>query len=324
MNLHVTRAQQFTREGLTRLFDATDRMRAEFRDAERRKHMHQWLDGTLMHSIFYEASTRTKFSFESGAAHLGMRVVSTENAKVFSSAVKGETLEDSMRVHAGYFPDVIVLRHYEDDAAERAVAVIDAAGFPCHVINAGAGCEQHPTQALLDAYTIDGKFGRLDDLTIIMGGDLKNGRTVRSLSYLLGKYNNIRIIFVSPEQLRIRPDIIEYLIRHKVSYDQTDDVKSVLPEADVVYWTRLQDERIEDRAFAEEMRRVQVASFTIRMEHMKLMKPSAILIHPFPRKGEIAIEVNADPRAYYFRQSDGGLFVRMAVIHSLCKGTQIF
>jgi len=320
---HLVRAQQFTVPGLSDLFDMTDRMRSKFGNREGRKAMRDWLAGTLMHAIFYEASTRTRFSFESGAQHLGMSVVSTDNAAQFSSAVKGETLEDSIRIHAGYAPDVIVLRHSEDGAAERAAAVVDAHGFRCHVINAGDGRQQHPTQALLDAYTIDRRFGAIDGLTVVMGGDLANGRTVRSLAYLLGKYTDVRIIFVAPAQLAIGSDILEYLDRHNVRYDQVSDIVSVLPEADVVYWTRLQVERITDRGFAAEMRELQQRSFTIRGEHLRLLKPRAIIMHPFPRKGEIATEVDADPRAYYFAQAENGMYVRMALLFTLVRDVRI-
>jgi len=316
---HLLRSQQFSVEGLTKLYDMADRMRVTFGRKPDRQGMRTFLAGTLMHAIFYEASTRTRFSFESGAQHLGMSVVSTDNAAQFSSAVKGETLEDSIRVHAGYAPDVIVLRHPEDGAAERAAAVVDASGHACHVINAGDGRGQHPTQALLDAYTIDRHYGRIEGLTVLMGGDLANGRTVRSLAYLLGKYSEMRIIFVSPPQLAVGADILEYLDRHGVRHDQVSDMESVLPEADVVYWTRLQVERIADRGFAHEMRELQRASFTIRARHLRLLKERTIILHPFPRKGEIATEVDADPRAYYFHQAENGMYVRMALLFSLIK-----
>src|SRR5438270_8123686 len=195
------------------------------------------LDGKIMASLFYEESTRTRFSFETAMHRLGGSVIATENARQFSSVSKGETLEDTIRIRNGYC-DVIVMRHYESGAARRAA---DISRVP--VINAGDGTGQHPTQALLDLYTIEKELGRMDDISIAVVGDLANGRTVRSLCYLLAKYRNIRITMVAPPAVRMREDIKAYLARHNVPFREETDLRGVAPELDVMCQTRMQTER---------------------------------------------------------------------------------
>jgi len=197
---HVIESQQFSPEILFRLFNRAD---------ELRDYCEKCLQDKIMASLFYEPSTRTRFSFESAMLRLGGKVIGTENAKEFSSAVKGESLEDSIRVLSNYC-DCIVIRHSEEGSAKKASEVSKVP-----VINAGDGKGQHPTQALLDVYTIYREFERLDNLKIAMVGDLSSGRTVRSLCYLLGKFKGIEIIFVSPGHLKMKEDIKEYLILGK-------------------------------------------------------------------------------------------------------------
>src|SRR3989338_2131578 len=190
---HIVRAQQFDRNFLSDLFSEADRMKSIGNN--------NLLEGKIMATLFYVPSTRTRLSFEAAMKRLKGEVISTENARDFSSAVKGETLQDTIRIVNGY-ADVIVLRHYEDDASEKAVEV---SSVP--IINAGSGKGQHPTQTLLDLYTINGELKRIDGISIAMVGDLKRGRTVRSLSYVLSKFDNITIYFVSPENSEIGDDI---------------------------------------------------------------------------------------------------------------------
>ena len=264
--------------------------------------------GRIMATLFYEPSTRTRFSFETAMHRLGGSVISTESAGEFSSVSKGETLEDTIRILNGY-ADVIVLRHSEVGGAARAAAV---SRVP--VINAGDGAGQHPTQALLDLYTIEKELGRVDGLGVAMVGDLAQGRTVRSLAYLLGKFDQIRIYFVAPPLLRMKEDIREHLSAHGVQYTEEDSLERVLPEVDVVYQTRVQKERFADRAAEYEQCR---GLYIISSESLKLMKPQAIVMHPLPRVGEITPEVDADPRAAYFRQAQNGLYVRMALLSAV-------
>jgi aspartate carbamoyltransferase catalytic subunit len=295
---HVIESQQFSRDLLEELFSRANEIKREPRGVSTR------LDGRVMAALFYEPSTRTRLSFEAAMLRLGGRTMGTDNAREFSSAAKGETLEDSIRIVSGY-ADVIVLRHYEQGAARRAAAV-----SLVPVINAGDGPGQHPTQALLDLYTIRDEIGHLDGIDIAMVGDLANGRTVRSLTYLLSKFPGIRIRFVAPPQVAMRDDIKAHLDEHHVSWSETRDLASVLPHVDVVYQTRIQKERFTDEASYLEVKGV----YRIDKEALALMRKQAIVMHPLPRVDEIAPEVDADPRAAYFRQARNGLYIRMALL----------
>ena len=262
----------------------------------------------VMATLFYEPSTRTRLSFESAMKRLGGDVIATENAREFSSAAKGETLEDTIRIVEGY-ADVVVLRHYESGAAERAASVTDVP-----IINAGDGPGQHPTQALLDMYTIQKEIGHLDGISIAMVGDLANGRTVRSLSYLLAKYEDVHIYFVAPEVVQMKDDIKEYLTRHHVSFSEETDLKAVASKVDVIYQTRIQRERFGDRI--EDYEKAS-GVYIVDRHILSAMKPDAIVMHPLPRIGEIKPEVDSDHRAAYFRQAQNGLYIRMALLKML-------
>jgi aspartate carbamoyltransferase catalytic subunit len=292
---HVIESQQFDRPLLGELFAKADALENTRDDS---------LRGLILASLFYEPSTRTRFSFESAMLRLGGSILSTENAREFSSAAKGESLEDSIRITSLY-ADVITLRHYEDDAAQRAAAV---SGVP--IINAGSGKGQHPTQALLDLYTIKREHGHVDGLSIAFVGDLKHGRTVRSLAYLLGKFDNIRIRFISPPELRVGSDIKEYLERHHVEYSESDDLSSAAEHIGVLYQTRIQKERFEDPLQYELLKH----SYRIDAALAARMRPGAIVMHPLPRVDEIATEVDRLPQAVYFKQARYGLLVRMALL----------
>ena len=297
----VIKAQQFDKRTVERVFTTAKRMEIS--------PPAKLLDGRIMASLFYEPSTRTRLSFESAMKRLGGEVISTENAKEFSSKAKGESLEDSIRVISGY-ADVIVLRYYKEGGAGRAVAYSN--NVP--IINAGDGIGQHPTQALLDLYTIKEKFGKIEDLRIAMVGDLVNGRTVRSLSYFLAKhYPKNQIFFVSPEATRMRDEIKSYLDKYNVPWVETNSLEDVLPKADVVYQTRVQKERFEKSdkysQVVEESKGLMIGKHSLA-----LMKPEAIVMHPLPRLTEIGYAVDRDPRAYYFKQAQNGLYVRMALL----------
>src|ERR1035437_191867 len=297
---HVIEAQQFDSPTLLQLFDTAVEMeqvvaRGGTSDFERR----------IMATLFYEPSTRTRFSFETAMHRLGGQVISTENAAEFSSVAKGETLEDTIRMLNGY-GDVIVIRHHEVGAAKRAAEV---SRVP--IINAGDGAGQHPTQALLDLYTIRKEIGKIDGLNIAMVGDLAQGRTVRSLTYLLSKYQDIKIHFVAPTLLKMKEDILEHLREHHIWYVEETDLDKVLPEVDVVYQTRIQKERFGDRIDDYEKCR---GVYVIDRQTLSLMKSKSIIMHPLPRLDEISMEVDSDPRAAYFRQAQNGLYVRMALL----------
>ncbi len=300
---HVVAAQQFDRERLSDLFELSLDM--EQLIAEGGGNL---LSGRIMATLFYEPSTRTRLSFEAAMLRLGGQVISTENARDFSSAIKGETLEDTVRIVAGY-ADCIVLRHSEEGAAARAAEV-----SPVPIVNAGDGPGQHPTQALLDLYTIRSELGRLDDLHVVMVGDLANGRTVHSLAYLLALYQHLRVTLVAPERIRMSPGVIEHLLKHGAEVRETADLLGAVEEADIVYQTRIQVERFsEPWDEADDVRR----DFRITEEVMARLPQGAIVMHPLPRVGEIDPEVDRDPRAAYFRQARNGVAVRMALMKTL-------
>lgn len=257
------------------------------------------LSGKKMITFFYEPSTRTRASFEMAMDLLGGKVVfSTENAGKFSSAVKGESVEDTMRVLSNYRPDVIILRADEEGMTKRAAAF---SAVP--LINAGDGTGQHPTQALTDVFTIWKRLGRIDNLAIAIVGDLARGRTAHSLAYLLSKFPGIKIYFISPEATKIKDDIKNYLKRHEIWFSEENDLESVAPKVDVIYQTRNQKER-----------GTVSGSFIIDKKILGLMPKSAMIMHPLPRNEEISVEVDKDPRAAYFKQAENGLYVRMALL----------
>jgi aspartate carbamoyltransferase catalytic subunit len=295
---HVIRSQDISKQEIEKLFKEATKLE---------KKRGTPLRGKIMASLFYEPSTRTRFSFEAAMLRLGGSVITTENAREFSSAAKGETLEDSILV-TNHYADVIVMRHYEMGAAERASKV---SRIP--IINAGDGPGQHPTQALLDLYTIEREIGRLNNIYIAMVGDLKNGRTIRSLAYLLGKYTGIHIILVSPKELKIGADIKAYLKRHDVSFEETVDLETALPKVDVVYQTRIQKERFKSLREYNKHK----GCYVISLAQVAAMKPKSIIMHPLPRVGEILQEVDASPKAVYFKQAKYGLLVRMALLKAV-------
>lgn len=295
---HVVESQQFTVPLLMELFDRT-------RSMERIVARGGTLDyqNRIMATLFYEPSTRTRFSFEAAMYRLGGKVLSTEHARAFSSEFENEQVEDSIRI-IGSYSDVIVIRHHEEGGAKRAAQV-----SPVPVINAGDGNGgQHPTQALLDLYTIY-RDRPLDGLSVAFIGELDRGRTVRSLAYLLAKFDRVKIYFVSPPELQIKPDILQYLDRHNVAYELDSRIDRVIPNVDVVYATRIQPDRVKDQQ--------EVKRFAIDAAVLGRMKSDAMILHPLPRTVELDKAVDSDPRAFYFRQAMNGLYVRMALLTML-------
>lgn len=259
----------------------------------------QPLKNRLLATIFYEPSTRTRLSFESAMYKLGGQVITAESAGQFSSASKGETLEDAIRIIGGY-ADVIVLRHPEKGSATQAAQVSD---IP--VINAGDGTGQHPTQALLDLYTIEKEVGKIDGLNIGLVGDLLNGRTVHSLLNLVRLYRPKKIYLISPKQLNLPT---EY--KQDLPIEESTNLQAVLPELDICYMTRIQKERFSKPAEYEKLKHY----YILDAKSVKMMKPSARILHPLPRVGEIDPAIDSDPRAAYFRQAKNGLYVRMSLL----------
>ena len=278
---------QFTRLDIEEIFALADRL-AVGRTMP--------LTGKSIVNLFYEPSTRTSSSFYAAMTRLGGAVIPINEVN-YSSVTKGETLEDTIRTLECY-ADAIVMRHFDDDASERAAAV---SSVP--IINAGSGAAEHPTQALLDLYTIQKERGWVDGLTVTMMGDLKYGRTVHSLTKLLRLYNT-KLRFVSPEQLRLPPDYLNDCD------EQFDDLDEVIEDTDVLYVTRVQKERLSDSIAID-------FSYAVTRDHMNRAKPDMVLMHPLPRVGEIPPELDSDPRSAYFRQMRYGLHVRMALLVSL-------
>lgn len=303
---HVVESQQFDRELLEAVFKTTDEMK---KDLYGERRLAKSLDGKIMASLFYEPSTRTRFSFESAMRRLGGSVITTENAREFSSAAKGESLSDSTRIMNGY-ADIIVMRHNEAGSAVRAAEI---SSIP--IINAGDGAGQHPTQALLDIYTIVDAFPEMSNLKVALVGDLRYGRTVRSLSYLLSKYENMEIIFVSPPVCKMERDIKEYLDKYNVSWREETDLADVAREADCVYMTRIQKERFHSVDDYHEA----ASKYILSPEIVREMKADAIIMHPLPRVDEIPPEVDEAPQARYFEQAQNGLYIRMALLYLLLK-----
>jgi aspartate carbamoyltransferase catalytic subunit len=302
---HVVEAQQFDRDLLSEIFAVTKEMEEVVS-----RYGSSILNHRIMASLFYEPSTRTRLSFESAMFRLGGDVITTESAREFSSAAKGETLEDTIRIIEGY-SDVVVMRHYESGAARRAANV---ASVP--IINAGDGPGQHPTQALLDLYTIQKEIGRLDRFKIAMVGDLANGRTTRSLAYLLSKYKDVQVYFVAPRVVKMKDDIKAHLDEHDVKWEEADDLIAVAREVDVVYQTRIQKERFGDRPEDYEQAR---GKYIIDDSVMAALPEKSVVLHPLPRVDEIAPEVDSDPRAAYFRQAHNGLYIRMALLQMVLE-----
>jgi len=265
------------------------------------------MDGKTLATLFYEPSTRTRLSFETAMLRLGGTVLSVADAKTSSSSKKGETIYDTGKMIEGY-ADVAVIRHPETGSAAEL-----AAGSSKPVINGGDGAGQHPTQALLDLYTIIKEKGKTEGLTVCLAGDLKNGRTVHSGAALLARMG-VKFIFTAPEALAMPVSITEGLKKSGVEVEINPDLDSAVAKSDVLYMTRIHKERFED---PEEYERLKT-SYEVTNETVKKAKKGMIIMHPLPRVTEIAVEVDAYEGAAYFRQAANGVPVRMALLALVC------
>lgn len=304
-------SQQFSRKLMEKLFETATKIRG----IAKSKPGLDWLQTLLSNKrtmlYFVQPSTRTFVSFQSACYILGMKVSEIRSTST-SSELKGESSEDTIRTFSSY-ADLIIMRHFQEGVAEKSAWLLNSTPRPVRIINGGSGKDQHPTQALLDMYTLHFSFlksGGIDNKTIMMVGDLKRGRTVRSLTYLLKNYKNVKIIYVSPEYLRIENDILKFLKKHKISYTESDKLIDNLKFADAVYMTRIQDEYDVNH----ETKDLDYSNFHLKKEHLKLMKKSAIIMHPLPRRSEIDVEIDKDPRAMYWRQERNGMWIRTALI----------
>jgi aspartate carbamoyltransferase catalytic subunit len=295
---HILSVKQFDRDKLQYIYRVADEMRS----LVKRFGKANLLDGKILANLFYEPSTRTSSSFQAAMLRLGGRNISI-NEVHYSSVTKGESLPDTVRTLESYC-DLTVLRHPQVGAAAEAARY---AHKP--LINAGDGTGEHPTQALLDIYTIENDLERLDGLKVAMMGDLKYGRTVHSLTRLLSLYET-KFYFVSPEILRMPGYILDELQASGHGYVELRDVDEIVGDIDVLYMTRVQKERFEDPEQYEQLRDY----YVVDPEFMSRAKEDMILMHPLPRVYEISMEVDDDPRAAYFRQMENGMYIRMALL----------
>jgi aspartate carbamoyltransferase catalytic subunit len=304
---HVVSTKQFMDKAiLEELFSIASDM--EKRDKENDLN-YASLRSKLLANVFYEPSTRTRFSFDAAMQKLGGRIIDTESAGHFSSVTKGETLSDTIKTISAY-ADAIVLRHPVKGSAKTAS---EASDVP--VINAGDGIGEHPTQALLDIFTIKKELGRLQDFSIAMAGDLKHGRTIHSLLHLISLYPGVKVLLVSPDELRLPEEYKEFLRSRRVPFDEHPTFEPVWGKLDILYMTRVQRERFAD---IEEYERVK-DSYVVDRPALERLKKSAVIMHPLPRLNEISVETDADPRAAYFRQAKNGLYIRMALLFALLR-----
>lgn len=295
---HILSVSQFGVDDLAYIFDVAE----EFRLIVKRVGALELLKGYILANLFYEPSSRTSSSFVAAMHRLGGTLIQINEVR-YSSVSKGESLPDTIRTLEAY-ADVIVLRHPEVGSAALAAKY---ASKP--IINGGDGIGEHPTQALLDLYTILREWGQISGLTVTLLGDLKYGRTVHSLAKLLSLFD-IRLNYVSPMELRMPPELVQQIKDKKIPQTEHTDLQPVLAETDILYVTRIQQERFSDAAQYERLKN----SYTITSETMKEAKPEMVLMHPLPRMNEISIDVDSDPRAAYFRQVEYGVYIRMALL----------
>ncbi|HBB49579.1 TPA: aspartate carbamoyltransferase [Candidatus Nomurabacteria bacterium] len=297
---NIISANQFTKDEVEKILSRAEIMEQGVKSGKAEK----LLKDKIVACIFFEPSTRTRLSFETAALKLGAQVISAENAMENSSAHKGETIEDTTKILCSY-ADIIVIRHPKAGTLDAAAKV---ATKP--LINAGDGANQHPTQGFLDLYTIKKEQGRLTNLNIGFGGDLLNSRTLRSLLPFLRFYEGNKFYFISPKELELPREFIKGLKENGVNFEELRSLEEKLPELDVLYMTRVQKERFPDEVSYNKVKDL----FIFKKEHLKTLKQSAIIMHPLPKINEIEVEVDADPRAAYFRQAENGLYVRMALL----------
>lgn len=286
--------QDFTKDEILHVLDVA-------KEFEKNREQN-FLAGKVIACLFFEPSTRTRLSFEAAVNRLGARVIGFPDAKN-TSVTKGETLEDTIKIVSNYV-DMIVMRHPQEGAAAIAVGV-----SPVPVVNAGDGSNQHPTQTLLDMYTIRQTQGRLDNLKINMVGDLKYGRTVHSLSEAMSDFSP-EFVFTAPDELKMPSKYLKFLDEKHIPYEETDSLEAHLNDCDILYMTRVQQERFPSKEDYDRVKNV----YELTASMLSGVKPNMKILHPLPRITEIATDVDDTPYAYYFEQARNGMYVRMAVI----------
>ncbi|HIF9353533.1 TPA: aspartate carbamoyltransferase [Photobacterium damselae] len=293
---HIISIPEFTRDELELVVETAGKLKAEPNP--------ELLKNKVVASCFFEPSTRTRLSFETAVQRLGGTVIGFDNGGNTSLAKKGETLADSVQVISSYV-DAFVIRHPQEGAARLASEFSN--GVP--IINGGDGANQHPTQTLLDLFTIQETQGRLDDISIAFVGDLKYGRTVHSLTQALSKFNNVRFYFIAPEVLAMPEYICEELDDAGITYSLHSNIEEVLPELDILYMTRVQKERFDESEYAHIK-----SAFVLNAKMLEEARPNMKVMHPLPRIDEITTDVDKTPHAYYFQQAENGVYARQALL----------
>ena len=307
-------SQQLNRQIIEDIYRITNQLRHVSKSKAGSIFLQQVLCHKRAMLYFAQPSSRTYLSFENACHILGMKTSEIRDPRV-SSEVKGESFDDSLRTFSSY-TDLIIMRHVGQNTAERTAWLLNTySNRPIPVINGGSGSDQHPTQAILDIYTLQRSFenqGGLDGKTILMCGDLKRGRTVRSLSYLMKNFEDMKIIYAAPKAFQMREDVCSFLDSQKIPYIiETEAIEGLISEADAIYMTRIQDEHDE---VAGESGRIDTSRFKLKLSDMVKIKPNAIIMHPFPRRDEIDVAIDPDPRAIYWRQGRNGMWTRAALI----------
>ncbi|MFW5802733.1 MAG: aspartate/ornithine carbamoyltransferase family protein [Verrucomicrobiota bacterium] len=313
--LHVLTAQQFDREMLDNLCDLATNIRHIAKNKPGMRFLSELLDHRRAMLYFSQPSSRTFLSFYAACENLGLKLAEVRDTST-SSEMKGESPEDTVRTFSSYF-DLIIMRSPKQGFAERMAWLLSNTDRPVPIINAGSGKDQHPTQALLDIYTLQRSFERIGGIegkTVVFCGDLARGRTVRSLSYLLTNYPGVRQIFAAPQQLQVGDDILRQLDEHNIEYHTTEDFHAVKADADAIYMTRLQDEWDEKTGTSAEFDQNE---YRLGGSDMTMLKQTAVIMHPLPRRQEIAVDVDRDARAMYWRQVRNGMWIRAALIATM-------
>lgn len=314
---HGLLSQQFSKNMINELCDLATNVRKIAKSKAGMRFLNSQLDHKRAMLYFSQPSSRTFLSFYAACQILGIEPAEVRDAST-SSEMKGETPEDSVRTFSSYF-DLLIMRTPLSGFTEKMAWLLSHTDRPVPIVNAGSGKDQHPTQALLDIYTLKRSFERMGGISgkrVAFVGDLARGRTARSLSHFLSLYDGVKQYFIAPPQLQIGSDILEQLDAAGVEYEVCHDFEKVMPELDAVYMTRIQDEWDntpgESRAWESE-------AYHLRGEHLGILKNTAVIMHPLPRRKEIAVEIDSDPRAMYWRQMRNGMWVRVALIAAIFR-----
>lgn len=308
---HILSAGQFDRPFLDYMYELINTIRRFDKTKDGLMYLQSLLPHRRAMLYFTQPSTRTFMSFQAACTILGMKASEIRDSST-SSERKGESIEDSLRTFASYV-DLIIMRSPVAGLSDRIASLLDETPRPVPIINAGSGPDEHPTQALLDIYTLQRSFQSshgIEGKTICMVGDLKRGRTIRSLSRLLANYKDVKILFASPAEYKIEADLRSFLLSKKVAFEETTSFRDATAAADAIYMTRVQDEY----DVAGESKKVDTSNYRLKYEHLAALKKDCVIMHPLPRRDELDPAIDKDPRAKYWRQERNGMWTRVALI----------